>query len=371
MFTQKTPLPYLSEELLLDILCRLPIKSLVRFRCVCTSWRSLLSNDLGFATRYKSRNPDTYGYFDPNTHNFVLIKYSDLKIKDIIIDNNNLHANVTVIGSIDGVVCYVRGNTQFVLWNPSTRDSYLVPCPNISEDLVNRSYFGFGFGGSFSIVRIIRINCDHHWMNGDPYCCTPQIEAECYNSITDNWTNIGKAPKKFLMCTDECGVVVGRTSYWCTYTWRASIISFSHDLRKFSELNGPGSGAENASLGWNLGEISGSLVAIVQNVDGGVGVWKMVDDDGGGSRLVWVKQVQVGPSDGLGKVVNCWRNGEFLVANIVGHSNGFVTKLSLYNPWTKNIRLFSDFLSKKGRIPEVFLYVESLISPRGYTHSTL
>ncbi|KAL9226919.1 hypothetical protein vseg_002676 [Gypsophila vaccaria] len=380
MSKETVTLPYLTEELVLDILCRLPIKSLVRFRAVCKNWRSLLSYDRGFASRYRSYNPATYGYLiksvasehDTHNFNFGLIRDSDLKLVDIIDDYLD-HNNVTVIGSIDGVVCYIRGNNQFVVWNPSTRDSYRVPSPNILEDSINKSFFGFGrynqdcgLGGPFSIARIVRRNCKHHWMGGDPYCCTPRNEAEFYNSISDSWTNIGDAPKSFLMCTDECSVVVGRTSYWCTYTWCASIISFSHSLNKFSEFDGPGSSAANSSLGWSLGEISGSLVALIQGAGGSVGVWKMVGDDGGGSRVTWVRLFCVARSSGVGKVVKCWRNGEFLVEIKSGHSNELGSKLSLYDPWTKEIRASFEFPVKKGRSYEAFSYVESLISPRGY-----
>lgn len=40
----KNPNCALPHDLVVDILLSLPVRSLVRFKCVCTSWRSLISN---------------------------------------------------------------------------------------------------------------------------------------------------------------------------------------------------------------------------------------------------------------------------------------------------------------------------------------
>src|SRR3954466_4024546 len=42
---------FLPLELIIEILLKLPVKTLLRFRCVCKSWLSLISNN-SFATSH-------------------------------------------------------------------------------------------------------------------------------------------------------------------------------------------------------------------------------------------------------------------------------------------------------------------------------
>ena len=45
------PLPTLPFDLIVEILCRLPVKLLMQFRCICKSWNSLI-NDCKFAKKH-------------------------------------------------------------------------------------------------------------------------------------------------------------------------------------------------------------------------------------------------------------------------------------------------------------------------------
>ncbi|MCI34852.1 F-box/kelch-repeat protein, partial [Trifolium medium] len=45
------PLPTLPFELIVEILSKLPVKSLMQFQCVCKSWKSLIS-DPNFAKKH-------------------------------------------------------------------------------------------------------------------------------------------------------------------------------------------------------------------------------------------------------------------------------------------------------------------------------
>ena len=58
---RQAPMPFLTDDLILEILIRSPAKSVGRFRCVCKRWLSLTS-DPKFILAHASRAP-TSGFF--------------------------------------------------------------------------------------------------------------------------------------------------------------------------------------------------------------------------------------------------------------------------------------------------------------------
>ncbi|KAL6613727.1 hypothetical protein ACP70R_035997 [Stipagrostis hirtigluma subsp. patula] len=54
-----TPEAYLPHEIVTDILTRLPVKSLLRFRCVCKAWRRTISDDPAFVRAHLHHQPST------------------------------------------------------------------------------------------------------------------------------------------------------------------------------------------------------------------------------------------------------------------------------------------------------------------------
>ncbi|MCI26118.1 F-box/kelch-repeat protein, partial [Trifolium medium] len=52
-----TSLMVLLDELIADILSRLPVKTLMQIKCVCKSWKTLISDDPSFAKLHLQRSP--------------------------------------------------------------------------------------------------------------------------------------------------------------------------------------------------------------------------------------------------------------------------------------------------------------------------
>ncbi|KAF9663475.1 hypothetical protein SADUNF_Sadunf17G0054400 [Salix dunnii] len=136
----------LPQEIIVDILTYLPVKSLVKFKCVCKSWRSLIS-DPQFAKMHLKR-----AYEDENINRQRLLVATDpLYSVDFEAasggDNDNTLVELPFpnavnhgdsfavglfLGSCDGIVCILNEVDDVVLWNPSTRESKKLPGPSSS-----------------------------------------------------------------------------------------------------------------------------------------------------------------------------------------------------------------------------------------------
>ncbi|XP_059440657.1 F-box/kelch-repeat protein At3g06240-like [Corylus avellana] len=127
---------YLPEEIVLNILTLLPPKTLLRFRCVCRTWRTLIGN------------PD---FFTQNTLNQSILRFSDrpspllltetnegssfkrhfyflsdqtLECQSQIILKGGLFFEVTLVASCKGLLCLSDYTlNKIYLWNPATSDT--------------------------------------------------------------------------------------------------------------------------------------------------------------------------------------------------------------------------------------------------------
>ncbi|GLT45701.1 hypothetical protein SLA2020_195150 [Shorea laevis] len=137
-----------------EILLLLPVKSLVRFKLVSSSWWSLISDPF-FRRTYFNRaiqNPELcsqkallstssrFMFFDPEESFGV----DGNSVVDLRFPAETRHPHLRIVGSCNGLVCLVSSRSRdFFLWNPSTGDCNELP--DACSPLGNR-YFNSGLG---------------------------------------------------------------------------------------------------------------------------------------------------------------------------------------------------------------------------------
>ncbi|XP_030963245.1 F-box/kelch-repeat protein At3g23880-like isoform X3 [Quercus lobata] len=154
---------YLPEEVVLQILCRLPVKSLIRFRCVSKLWNSLITTS-AFIDSHLTQSLSL-----PSNSNKLIVSRGDFRAIDIyefIHDDNNVSdssfhqfQNVEfplslsyyrLIGSVNGLFCLCE-KERIILWNPCIRK--FITLPKTNRAVIN----GFGFDARTNDYKVVSI----------------------------------------------------------------------------------------------------------------------------------------------------------------------------------------------------------------------
>ncbi|XP_057802433.1 F-box/kelch-repeat protein At3g23880-like [Salvia miltiorrhiza] len=148
---------HLPEELIEEILSRLAVKSLLRFRCVSKSWRCLMSSERFIRTQLeKSSNDPTAAHWQVLFNCGCGSKFStsglqQCSVRSFLDDpdvdpspiddptNHHLTTGGYLVGNCDGLLCILKKPGSFFLWNLATRISMELPKIDLK---ITKSGFG-------------------------------------------------------------------------------------------------------------------------------------------------------------------------------------------------------------------------------------
>lgn len=129
-------IPYITSDHVIQILKRLPVKTLLRFRCVCKLWKEIIDSSSFMLEHLAVQNPNFLAerkrselfVVDPNcTHPLV-----DRLMWDKILDHvPAMMPKFNVVGTLHGVICLHDICLGFALWNPSIHKVLYRPFPKI------------------------------------------------------------------------------------------------------------------------------------------------------------------------------------------------------------------------------------------------
>ncbi|OWM67594.1 F-box/kelch-repeat protein At3g06240-like [Punica granatum] len=236
-----------EEGILIDILSRLPVKSLLRFKCVCKQWRSFIS-DPDFAKSQLRRS------MEQNPSSCRRLLWLNNPIRSIDCENLSCSSAGTAIrvikppsiisdprsfkqvgGSCNGLLCLVANFECFILWNPTTGAYNELPSPSPCPDTAGRQFFyGFGYDCSTDDYKLLK--------GSTPSYGSQSVDtiAEIYSCRTNTWRR---------MKYDRVPYVTGRglflngSLHWLVETDLTDndgmIVSFDVTNEKFGGLVSP------------------------------------------------------------------------------------------------------------------------------------
>lgn len=194
-------MPTLPIELIAEILSRLPVKSLLQFRSVSKSWLALISSPQFVKTHLtiSAKNQrvvltEIANSFTPRETQIILKDYSltslpnDSVIEAFHLDYpmNKPRQSVSILGSVNGLICLVIEDNDLFLWNPSIRKFKQLPdCRlrfvNSGNAIPTSVIYGFGYDESNDDYKVVGVLCIerkhivHH------------VEVEIYSLKSDSW----------------------------------------------------------------------------------------------------------------------------------------------------------------------------------------
>ncbi|KAI9127114.1 hypothetical protein K1719_001673 [Acacia pycnantha] len=364
--------PFLPKEIITNILKRLPVKSLIRFQCVCQHWKNLFKNPSFIADHLRHsghHNPhflffDTFSY-GRRRHNPTQLKLLNCQMQIRDLQNppllDSLRAGlVKIIGSRNGLVCFaIRENnlasspSSVFLWNPATTDAREVPRSRITDSCV----FGFGFSSSLNDYKIVAI-AGHI-----------DLRVEVYSLSRDSWEEIEiENFSEHLIFFGETTVSSNEAIFWKGFRSGEErkeevIVSFDTAKEVFTFIPWPTDTALNTHMSFhsvNLTVYKDKLAIFHSGRDGSLWV---TEEDIGSSRERWNWTTKF--IDGhypwmLNCVGTIWRNEIVMVGSTETRGKeGQRTRLCLVNLTTNEFKMIDIVLQYW---PTLFLnYVESLV----------
>ncbi|XP_058210373.1 F-box protein CPR1-like [Rhododendron vialii] len=153
----------LSDDIILDVLSRLPVVSLSRFRCVSKSWRSLISHPHFIKTHLnRSTNDKHERLLLCGNYNWFSVEiissqfgHQSLAARLNFAPDRNPTCCHEICCSCDGLVLMLDVGLHYFVVNPSTRESRELPKPPLSNAF---DHYGLGYDSSIDDYKVVNIS---------------------------------------------------------------------------------------------------------------------------------------------------------------------------------------------------------------------
>ncbi|KAM5576936.1 hypothetical protein ABKV19_007669 [Rosa sericea] len=284
---------HLPEDLIiLQILTRLPIKSLIRFSCVSKRWSSIILSDPQFAKKHFKLASEQNSLsqrlllstrsqmqsLDVDTSSFV----DDSSVRNLTCPFKQPGHFVKMLGSCNGMVCVALDfHDGYYIWNPSTGLFLKLPNPNFasegvisfdpkmpdsdrSKTIIGPHYWGFGYVSATDDYKVVV----------EARFSDFKMHVEVFSSRANSWKRIESTltvSSVYHSFTKTRGALSNETLHWLHAAWprapecyRLVIAAFDLTKEEFREIPLPVFKGDGTSLYSfiDVGVVSGGCLCV-------------------------------------------------------------------------------------------------------------
>ncbi|KAL8093162.1 F-box protein CPR1-like [Apium graveolens] len=285
-------------DLIFDqILCRVPVKYLLRCRCVSKEWCSIIDSAAFINKHAKTIIESNAGsgiiitgsetLFLTDTESFY--GDEDVVVTEIKDPLKTVFPGADFVGVANSLLCFCKNNwNDFLLYNPSTRKHRKVPSMGefvLWFDMVNVSQCGFGYD---------HVNDDYKIVKVVDFC---GLVVMVYSLRSNCWTQIHKVPDNIeIYPKSRKGMFASGALHWLAAKKMPAssfiILGFDLGFERFNEIPSPV--ARNGNFYIADG---GSLCIVEQCTNSRTDVWLI---NNYGAENPWYKAFSVEQPGPLG-----------------------------------------------------------------------
>ncbi|XP_074263778.1 putative F-box protein At5g47300 [Silene latifolia] len=205
--TTSSKLPYIPPEILIQIFPKLQAKTLLRFRCVCKSWRSIIDNPDFVHMHFQHSQINS----ENNTSNKLLVALEGmgctgnegcvLTVCDAQTLGKTDHILRThsykyrLIGSCNGLLLVKKSGSTYNqeelrLWNPCIRKSLILPTCPLRSYLNDSTWYVLGFAPHTQDYKVVKFAFDYSQYedSGNVYIAVYTLSNQQWTVINDPLT---------------------------------------------------------------------------------------------------------------------------------------------------------------------------------------
>ncbi|KAK9084325.1 LOW QUALITY PROTEIN: hypothetical protein Scep_030796 [Stephania cephalantha] len=186
-----------AELIIFEILARLPVKSLFRFKSVCKDWNDLISHNSVFAECHSRKGPNATNFF---TGSSFFCRNREYVVSSDDAYNHQFHlprptfCHRSVCSSSSGLLYGLNSTfTEVFICNPITKQVTCIPtrkrllCVALAYDPYNDPDSGY------AVVALVRVEDDDNWFTFEVYSSktcewrksNAKVEAYSYKLLID------------------------------------------------------------------------------------------------------------------------------------------------------------------------------------------